>query len=156
VIPLPAETAESYTLMIRDFVQLAQSLAADQTNDVGSTVRNLSSRVESLRVDSLRPESHAEVYVQRLDDLHAQLLDFAMTDIEASRVAFGRASSTFIELITHFRPPLSQPVYVMQCGMWKKSPDFWLQLSTEVANPFYGERMLGCGEVVGTWGRDAR
>jgi hypothetical protein len=38
----------------------------------------------------------------------------------------------------------------MNCPMWKKSPSGWLQATKDVENPFMGEAMISCGEVVDT------
>ena len=38
----------------------------------------------------------------------------------------------------------------MNCAMWGKPPSRWLQATKEVENPFMGEAMVSCGEVVDT------
>ena len=36
----------------------------------------------------------------------------------------------------------------MNFPMWEKSPSGWLQATKDVENPFMGEAMISCGEVV--------
>jgi hypothetical protein len=38
----------------------------------------------------------------------------------------------------------------MNCPMWEKSPSWWLKATKEVENPFMGEAMVSCNEVVDT------
>ena len=38
----------------------------------------------------------------------------------------------------------------MNCSMWEKSPSSWLQATKDVENPFTGQAMISCGDVVDT------
>ena len=38
----------------------------------------------------------------------------------------------------------------MNFPMWEKSPSRWVQATKDVENPFMGEAMISCGEVVDT------
>ena len=40
----------------------------------------------------------------------------------------------------------------MNFPMREKSPSGWLQATKDVENPFMGEAMISCGEVVDTMG----
>jgi hypothetical protein len=46
-------------------------------------------------------------------------------------------------------PQLDDPLYTIECPVWKKSPAVWLQDSTQVKNPFLGPDMPSCGTVQG-------
>jgi hypothetical protein len=38
----------------------------------------------------------------------------------------------------------------MNGSMWEKSPSRWLPATKDVENPFMGEAMISCGEMVDT------
>ena len=66
----------------------------------------------------------------------------AAKDLKAARETFGELSRPMIrwrEMATGERPK------VAYCPMAKKP---WLQDSEEIANPYYGSKMLRCGEIV--------
>ena len=48
-------------------------------------------------------------------------------------------------------PPLRRArPNTMNFPAWKKSPSRWLQTTKDVENPFMGEAMISCSEVVDT------
>jgi len=66
----------------------------------------------------------------------------AAKSVGAAREAFGELSRPMVrwrEMATGERPK------VAYCPMAKKP---WLQDSEEIANPYYGSKMLRCGEIV--------
>lgn len=66
----------------------------------------------------------------------------AAKDLSAAREAFGELSRPMVrwrEMATGERPK------VAYCPMAKKP---WLQDSEEIANPYYGSKMLRCGSIV--------
>ena len=66
----------------------------------------------------------------------------AAKDLRAARETFGELSRPMVrwrEMATGERPK------VAYCPMAKKP---WLQDSEEIANPYYGSKMLRCGEIV--------
>ena len=68
----------------------------------------------------------------------------AAEDIEASRQAFYEIS----KMLVQFRSKLSGDDLpsVMYCPMARRS---WLQLDDEIGNPYHGQSMAACGNVVG-------
>lgn len=68
------------------------------------------------------------------------------TSLEAARDAFYELSKPLVrwrkEVIT---PTADDRPTVVYCSMAKRS---WLQPRNEFGNPYYGQSMLGCGEVV--------
>lgn len=64
------------------------------------------------------------------------------SDIEAAREAFGELSKPMVryrEMVSGERP------VVVYCPMAKKA---WLQPEGEIGNPYYGQSMARCGNVV--------
>jgi Cu(I)/Ag(I) efflux system membrane fusion protein len=69
-------------------------------------------------------------------------------DIEFQREAFSRLTEGLITSIKYFGLTVEK-VYYQYCPMaFNNKGDFWLSTSDKVLNPYFGERMLNCGEVV--------
>ena len=76
--------------------------------------------------------------------LHGLVGGTAPSSIAEMRVAFEGVSS---RIVPHLKS-LGQPVVHVHCPMafdWKGAD--WLQVGREVANPYFGAEMLGCGSI---------
>jgi hypothetical protein len=71
----------------------------------------------------------------------------AASDIEAQRAAYSGMSKDMAELIK--KEGLSGgELYVAFCPMaFNDKGAYWISTSKEIRNPYFGEKMLGCGEV---------
>ena len=70
--------------------------------------------------------------------------------IEEIRNSFQQVSNAMISLTSSFKP-FDKLLYVQHCPMAdnNKGAD-WLSLSKEIKNPYFGNAMLSCGEVIST------
>jgi len=71
----------------------------------------------------------------------------AASDIEAQRVAYSTLSNEFIELVK--KSGLSGgELYVDYCPMALNDKGaYWLSSNKEIRNPYFGEKMMTCGEI---------
>jgi Cu(I)/Ag(I) efflux system membrane fusion protein len=65
-------------------------------------------------------------------------------ELAAQRLRLGPLSEEVIALAR--RAGLSSDLQVVWCSM---APGRWLQRAGEVANPYYGQEMLRCGDIQG-------
>lgn len=83
-------------------------------------------------------------------NIHALLKDAGAisetTDLKKQREQFARLSTNMITLAKAVKLG-SQPAYETYCSMNKSS---WLSDSKTIKNPYYGNAMLNCGNVVET------
>jgi hypothetical protein len=67
-------------------------------------------------------------------------------DIDTARVAFGKLSDELIAFAkTEKSATFGEDLHVAYCPMVKKS---WIQRGTTIANPYGGQKMPTCGEIV--------
>ncbi|MCB1234932.1 MAG: efflux RND transporter periplasmic adaptor subunit [Verrucomicrobiae bacterium] len=70
-------------------------------------------------------------------------------DLDAARGEFHRLSDRLIAVARAFDPPSAKPLSVVHCPMaFQNRGADWLQNGAEIRNPYFGARMLKCGEVV--------
>ena len=68
--------------------------------------------------------------------------------IEAQREYLPALTENMIGLVTHYKVT-DQPVYKQYCPMaFNDKGAYWLSSSDSVINPYFGDMMLRCGEVV--------
>ena len=65
-------------------------------------------------------------------------------NIEALRKAFKPVSDEMIALVAKYHTASDAPAYVQYCSMMKA---YWLSADEEVRNPYYGKKMLFCGQT---------
>jgi len=66
------------------------------------------------------------------------------TNIADARKAFGAMSEALVAYVKANRSALGDSIRIGYCPMVRKS---WLQKDGPVANPYYGQKMLACGEL---------
>lgn len=67
--------------------------------------------------------------------------------LPAHRRGFAAISEGILNLAASFHH--STPVFVQYCPMALDDGALWLSTSKDIRNPYYGDRMLECGEVQG-------
>ncbi|MDG2194769.1 MAG: efflux RND transporter periplasmic adaptor subunit [Polaribacter sp.] len=68
------------------------------------------------------------------------------TDVNKQRAAFVKLSSELIKAVQLIG--VNQKIILQFCSMANNNKGaYWLSLETVVKNPYYGDAMLGCGEV---------
>lgn len=68
----------------------------------------------------------------------------AAPNIEALRKAFKSVSNDMIALVVKHHVKTDAPAYVQYCSMVKAR---WLSADEQVRNPYYGKKMLFCGQT---------
>jgi len=134
--PPAAAASDALSRFVQSYLELHSRLAGDQFTGVAANAAMLRKLAESL------PEEAA---------LREAVSAFQPTSIEEVRNGFGKISAALLEVLE--RTPVSRKLYVMRCPMWKSSPAQWVQAGKAVENPFMGQAMESCGEVVRTLGQ---
>jgi len=74
-------------------------------------------------------------------------------NMAAMRDRFDELSETMIGMVKSFEL-MNETIFVQYCPMANNDRGAeWLSLSSEIANPYYGDAMLRCGEVTETLNR---
>lgn len=104
--------------------------------------------------DVMQSKSAASTLAQSLKDIHGceQTADLSedlsnMNSLDSQRMIFSAISTDLIAM--YKSDPLNAgKIYVMHCPMFnQKRGAYWLSTSTEIKNPYYGEKMLTCGNI---------
>jgi Cu(I)/Ag(I) efflux system membrane fusion protein len=75
----------------------------------------------------------------------------AAKEIEPLRTAFDRISATVVAFVRKNGSPLADPLDLVHCPMaFNNRGADWLQRKGAIRNPYFGARMLACGEVTET------
>jgi Cu(I)/Ag(I) efflux system membrane fusion protein len=131
--------------LLDSYKRLHELLAENKFSQIPKEAETLQKQVHQLL--EIDPPSKREQYKDLVDKLHRGADQFAPNNIDQARMEFGQFSADLIAFLKDFMPQLDDPLYTIECPMWKKSPAVWLQDSTLVKNPFLGPDMPTCGTV---------
>jgi Cu(I)/Ag(I) efflux system membrane fusion protein len=145
-LPAVADTAAFDAAMkpiVAPYLKIHDALARDSVEGVKKDARAIARAAKKLDPSTVTGE-HAEHYKTLPQKIAAAAKDLsAAKDIAAAREAF-KALSRPIAMWTQMSEP--EGLHVVFCSMAKAS---WVQRGEEVRNPYYGQKMLTCGEVLG-------
>ena len=137
--------------IINNYLKIRASLAADSLEGVDKLARDifqLAGEIQEI-IDHYAHSAHLHKFHTQIDT-HAisRCADrLQWGQIEQVRKDFKLLSEQIKKYLQLFGRPDNVPgkVYIYQCSMY---PGYWLQESKEVGNPYYGKKMLKCGNLV--------
>ena len=129
--------------ILTEYLTIQTALATDETDGVEGAVQAIERLAKKLDPDMASGE-HNEHYKNIPADILAACGKLHQADeIGSMREAFKDLSKPVSMWVTMAKP---QGKSVMYCSMEKAR---WVQDGTEVANPYLGSEMQGCGQKVG-------
>lgn len=145
--PMPMNPA--FGEVIEEYELIRVALLHDTTDQVPNHAENIARLVDALSEKSSSasmgvPAESTEEMRRLLVRARTAGVDLARAEtIDGARAAFGTLSEALIpwrDMISGGRPA------VVYCSMAKK---WWMQPSGEIGNPYFGQSMATCGQVVG-------
>ena len=143
-----AVPADQLSVVLGHYEAVRQALLADRTAGAAGHATAIEKAVQDLAA-GFAAES-AGVPAAKAADTQALLPQVAAAaarlaaakDLDTARISFGELSKPLVRWREMASGP--RPV-VVYCSMLKKA---WLQPPGELGNPYYGQEMPNCGEVV--------
>jgi hypothetical protein len=143
-----ADTPTSYQVILGHYEEVRQALLHDTLEGVPPSATKIAVRARALG-ESFAPEA-AGVTEKGAEECRANLpviADAADRLQEASTLAEAReAFEALSKAMIRYRRLATRPEsVVVYCSMAEK---VWMQPEGEIGNPYYGQSMAACGEVV--------
>lgn len=143
-----AAAADDFSKVLGHYEAIRQALLADRTAGVAENAAAIEKVAKGLAAGFTA--ERAGVPAAKVADTKALLPQVAaaaarlaaVKDLKTARAAFGDLSKPLVQWREMAGGP--RPV-VVYCSMVKQS---WLQPQGEIGNPYYGQEMARCGEVV--------
>lgn len=140
---------ESFGNFLNSYYQLKDALVATNDAETATAATAFAGAADSLALDEMKADSSiiltAKDFATTISN-DAKAIASA-TGIEAKRQAFQPVSDNLYTLLQTVRYD-KEVVYHQYCPMaFNDQGAFWLSNSTEIMNPYFGKKMLHCGEV---------
>lgn len=134
---------KSYLIMKDAFVASDAALVSESANDVSRTIK-------AVDMGLLKGDPHM-TWMEQLETLEKSITSIGnLSDIEKQRIEFAPFNLTFYKSLKTFG--LSNvTAYYQFCPMaLDNTGAYWFSDSSEIRNPYFGDAMLECGEVIET------
>lgn len=136
--------------VLEAYLEIPSALAADRVTGVTEAARKIEKLSRKLD-PSLVTGEHREHYRDLPSKLESAASRMARAkDIETMRKALVELSKPMAMWATMSEP---EGISVVYCSM---TPGSWLQRGTTISNPYYGSKMLRCGEIVAGEGHERK
>jgi hypothetical protein len=146
----PAAIAVQMNFLMEHYLELQKRFASDRTTDVPLHALGLVAAADEVLKHSEQPGVDLPPkFGQVVRDLRAAAVKTTGQDLDKDRVTFVALSAAMRTLVEQVRPDREAypKIYIFHCPMTKGD---WLQATEDLANPFYGFKMLKCGELRAT------
>lgn len=129
-------------VIFENYLKIHKLLASDHIDGISNLAKNIHETSKKLDLKNA-PKNFGDHYKNvPVQIQEASLLISNGTTIEDVRTAFkslSRPIANWAEMNG------AKDVYVYYCSMAKAS---WVQKLAQIENPYYGQKMLACGEIV--------
>jgi hypothetical protein len=140
---------ESFSRMLNSYFHLKDALVLSNDTLAISSAKTLGADADNLPLSQMKADSSimltAKDFVSSISAETKALV--AEKDIEARRKSFQTISENMYTLLQTVRYD-QEVVYHAYCPMaFNDAGAYWLSKSSDIKNPYFGKKMLTCGEV---------
>lgn len=147
-VPLTFRTKIS--TIASDYLDIKNALVKNDFLIAQTHAGHLAETLQQLQVGDM-PEGGHPLWEKHSGNLQEQLQDMALTtDIESFRTEFSYMSRDIATLVRQFGTAEGE-LYLQYCPMaFENAGAYWVSAEKEIANPYFGDKMLRCGETKAT------
>ena len=130
----PASGTVTSTTLLSSYIKMQETLAADQTDGLNQSARDLIASAKKLAKSSPADKKLYNEIASAAEPL------LKPKSLDEMRKEFKTLSTLLVNLAKKTKAP---GIRLMHCPMF---PGDWVQNQGDTKNPYYGKSMLGCGE----------
>ncbi len=141
------EFDDQIRIVLDRYMDLKNALVESDAETAKVHANSLKSEAEKVDPEGLNQESLAlwisykEIISNGSDELIRE------DDVDDQRYHFEFISEAMIEMIKTFRP-VDYTIYHQSCPMVRGGSADWLSREEQISNPYHGDRMMRCGEII--------
>jgi len=145
--PITVQKSETTSMVIEAYLKIKNALVSDNDKEAALAGKVLLSAFDNIDKSSVPSEKKSE-FNEIIEDAkeHANHILENQGEIDHQREHFEMLSTDIKDLIAIVGS--DRTLYQIYCPMYNnKKGSSWLSASDDIKNPFYGSKMLNCGEV---------
>jgi len=155
-INVPQAFRAEISEMLDAYLAVKNALADDQFNRAQDSMRSFEDVINSIDT-KLLPADVQEKWGEFFSNFQVAVAETDQAkDLETFRQCFAVVSEAMALAVKTFGIFPSHVVYLIHCPMaFENRGANWLQKEKEVRNPYFGQAMPGCGEIIETYFENA-
>ncbi|MCM4158499.1 DUF3347 domain-containing protein [Antarcticibacterium flavum] len=131
--------------IVNDYLQLKDALVADNVEEAAKAGGSLVAAFDGFNMSEYN-ETQKQELTEIIEDAKEHAEHITMSDIAHQREHFDILSVDLADMLEITGSP--KTLYQQFCPMYNDNKGaIWLSASEEIRNPYYGQKMLKCGEV---------
>jgi hypothetical protein len=136
--------------VLNAYYNLKDAFVASDTMKINAAGTALKGLLDGLKLDELKQKDSVafESISGRPGDVASEITGMlGERDLEKKRESFEMISNAFYDMVRSIRPQ-GVAVYYQYCPMaFNDKGAYWLSNADSIRNPYFGKKMLTCGEV---------
>ncbi|MCC5935640.1 MAG: efflux RND transporter periplasmic adaptor subunit [Lunatimonas sp.] len=146
-LDVPEEFRKQLTTFVQSYLPIKDALVKTDADATQKTITPAKASLSKMDMKLLEGKAH-DIWMDLLRPMQGSLDKIAQTtDVEEQRKHFETLSDNLIEAVEYFGVT-ENTIYRQYCPMaFRDQGAYWLSAEKEIRNPYYGDRMLVCGEV---------
>ncbi|MCC8360925.1 efflux RND transporter periplasmic adaptor subunit [Salinimicrobium sediminilitoris] len=142
------EFQQQLDLLVRDYLQLKDALVEGQAEESLKFTKQFANSLQQITATGMAGEAEAFWQEKKKFLLQHSEEGLNTTDLKKQRENFVYLSEALIKTVAAFGTG-DKTIYVDYCPMANSDKGaYWLSDVAEIRNPYYGDAMLTCGEIV--------
>lgn len=143
----PEAFKEQFTQVVNEYYALKDALVETKAEEAQRAANNFRTAVEQADAEALNESQRADWAVEKQTLFEAAVALQETADVEKQREHFQTISNTLATSLPKYGIK-EGTVYQQYCPMaFDDTGAIWLSKEKKVANPYFGSKMLRCGEV---------
>lgn len=139
------EASSGAEVVVSRYLELKEALAADNSQQAAEAGKNLAAALENFDAESYDAGQQQELK-EITEDAKEHAEHISESEIGHQREHFVTLSTDVADLVAITGTP--KTLYQQYCPMYNNNKGgMWLSASEEIKNPYFGAKMLNCGEV---------
>ncbi len=147
-LDVPAAFRSQLDTLYKTYLKLQVALADDQVEEAKAAFAELPAAIELPDAEELEGRT---LEAWRTDQAKLQRAfhgDWKKIDVKELRKRFESVSNAMLDIADGFGHAQDETLYRVFCPMaFKNKGAVWLQAGETIANPYFGQKMLRCGEI---------
>ncbi|NDC39975.1 MAG: DUF3347 domain-containing protein [Chitinophagia bacterium] len=148
---LDSSKTKAILVLVNDYLRLKDALVATNSVQTKAAAATLAASAQALRTNMAADSASLAALLASIDTVafYSTKISSMPDDphCETQRIAFSPLSNSIFELL-HNAGVKNAGLYREYCPMaLNDSGAYWLSREEEIKNPYFGKKMLECGEV---------
>lgn len=150
-LEVPEAFKTQLTAFMKTYFPIKNALVKSDAKETQKTIDPAKVSLAKVDMKLLGGKAH-DIWMDLLKPMQGSLDKIAQTsDVEEQRKHFETLSDNLIEAVEYFGV-VENTIYRQYCPMaFRDKGAYWLSAEKEIRNPYFGDKMLTCGEVKGTY-----